>query len=215
MCHACVISQTRHHRADHLRAWKDYLRIEERLFTAWKDYLWVEKDDLRLWSNFCKIVNLFLITWHTCNQSMNKNMNDVRYRIYNFMIMILYTAGARAISLSLTNMARAMTNEIFNLLNTVTNRSDSLTSTNHKHSKHLHLYRNFFFKIRVFSPCCKQLVVPAVSGRTPLIHAPIGRYAKTTPVSSFLNLKSSFATGKNLKIYILTKTQANTVNTYF
>ena len=44
----------------------------KRLFTAWKDYLLVEKDYLRvgnldylqLWPSFCRIVSLFLITWH-------------------------------------------------------------------------------------------------------------------------------------------------------
>ena len=46
----------------------------KRLFMAWKDYLWLEKDYLRLWSNFCRIVSLFLITWHTFNQSMNMNI---------------------------------------------------------------------------------------------------------------------------------------------
>ena len=54
-------SQTRHHRANHLRAWTDYLRVEKdylrlektiyglkRLFTTWKDYLRLEKDFLRV-----------------------------------------------------------------------------------------------------------------------------------------------------------------------
>ena len=55
-------------------AWK-------RLFTAWKDYLPLEKDYLRLekdylwlWPSFFSIVTLFLITWRTFNQSMDKNI---------------------------------------------------------------------------------------------------------------------------------------------
>ena len=39
----------------------------ERLFTA-------QKRLFTAWSYFCRIVNLFLITWHTFNQSMNKNI---------------------------------------------------------------------------------------------------------------------------------------------
>ena len=53
-------TQTRHHRVNHLRAWKDYLRVE--------------KDYLRLWPSFFRIVSLFLITWRTFNQSMDKNI---------------------------------------------------------------------------------------------------------------------------------------------
>ena len=37
-------------------------------------YLRVEKDYLRLWPGFFRIVSLFLITWRTFNQSMNKNI---------------------------------------------------------------------------------------------------------------------------------------------
>ena len=39
-----------------------------------KNYLWLEDDYLRLWGNFCRIVILFLTTWCTFNQSMNKNI---------------------------------------------------------------------------------------------------------------------------------------------
>ena len=46
----------------------------KRLFTAWKYYLRLENDYLWIWSNFCRIVSLFLITWHTFNQSLNKNI---------------------------------------------------------------------------------------------------------------------------------------------
>ena len=82
----CVYSasryiQTRHYRANHLHAWKNYLRCWKRLFTgwkrlftAWKDYLWVEKDYLWLWPSFFRIVSLFLITWCTFNQSIDKNI---------------------------------------------------------------------------------------------------------------------------------------------
>ena len=42
-------AQTRHHRADHLRAWKDYLRIEKdylqlgkTIYGSKKNYLWLE-----------------------------------------------------------------------------------------------------------------------------------------------------------------------------
>ena len=38
----------------------------KRLFTGWKR--------LRLWPGFFRIVSLFLITWRTFNQSMNKNI---------------------------------------------------------------------------------------------------------------------------------------------
>ena len=94
MCPACLIraklrvnsasrvgyAQTRHHRADHLCALKEttiltkfpcYLRIEktiglEGLFTAQKDF--------KAWGYFCRIVSLFLITWRTFNQYLNKNI---------------------------------------------------------------------------------------------------------------------------------------------
>ena len=46
----------------------------KRLFMAWKDYLRIEKDYLRLWPGFFRIVSLFLITWCTFNQSLNKNI---------------------------------------------------------------------------------------------------------------------------------------------
>ena len=65
-------AQTHHHHADHLRAWKDYLWIEKtiyglkRLFTAQKKTI----HGLRLFLQN----SLFLITWHTFNQSMNKNI---------------------------------------------------------------------------------------------------------------------------------------------
>ena len=66
--------------ANHLRAWKDYLRVEkdylrlEKTIYGLKDYLRLEKDYLRLWPSFCRIVSLCLITWHTFNQSIDKNI---------------------------------------------------------------------------------------------------------------------------------------------
>ena len=36
-------TQMRHHCVNHLRAWKEYLRIEKRLFTAQKDYYGLKK----------------------------------------------------------------------------------------------------------------------------------------------------------------------------
>ena len=56
---------------DHLkRLFTDWKRV----FMAWKDYLQLEKDYLQLWGNFCRVVSLFLITWHSFNQSMNKKI---------------------------------------------------------------------------------------------------------------------------------------------
>ena len=85
-------------------AWKDYLvRVEKDYFIynglkktlvlRWveKDYLWVEKDYLRLhwlWSNCCRIVSLFLITCHTFNQSMNKNI----WMTYNYKIFPIWNS---------------------------------------------------------------------------------------------------------------------------
>ena len=47
----------------------------KRLFTGWKDYLQVGKDYLRLWPSFFRIVSLFLITWRTFQQPMDKIKN--------------------------------------------------------------------------------------------------------------------------------------------
>ena len=41
---------------------------------GFKDYLRLEKDYLRLWFSFFRIVSLFVITWCTFNQSMDKNI---------------------------------------------------------------------------------------------------------------------------------------------
>ena len=70
---ACVI----HKRA--ITAWIIYALKKtiyglKKTVTAWKDYLRVEKDYLRLWPSFFRIVSLFLITWRTFNQSMDKNI---------------------------------------------------------------------------------------------------------------------------------------------
>ena len=68
---ACVYTQMRHHRANHLWAWKDYLRVEK---DNLRHYLRVEKDYFQLWPSFFRIVSFFLITWRTFNQSMDKNI---------------------------------------------------------------------------------------------------------------------------------------------
>ena len=67
-------AQTGHHHADHLHPCKGYLRIEKDYLRLGKTIYGLKKDNLRLWSYFCRIVSFFLITWHTFNQSMNKNI---------------------------------------------------------------------------------------------------------------------------------------------
>ena len=62
----------------------------KKTITAWKDYLWVEKDYLRLWPGFFGIVSLFLITWRTFNQSMNKNIWMPYIMVY---IKVLFEIG--------------------------------------------------------------------------------------------------------------------------
>ena len=48
----------------------------ERLFTA-------QKRLFTAWGYFCRIVSLFLITWRTFNQSMNKNIQWYMNAVYN------------------------------------------------------------------------------------------------------------------------------------
>ena len=59
----------------------------KRLFTAQKRLFTAQKQLFMAWGYFCRIVSLFLITWHTFNQSMNKNIwmpyVTIGYSIWN------------------------------------------------------------------------------------------------------------------------------------
>ena len=66
-------AQMCHHRVDHLRAWKDSLRIEKNYLRLGKT-IYGSKRLFTAWGCFCRIVSLFLMTWGTLNLSMNKNI---------------------------------------------------------------------------------------------------------------------------------------------
>ena len=58
------------------------LALEKTIYGLKKTIHRLKKTIYGLWSNFCIIVSSFLITWHACNQSVNKNIWMIAFILF-------------------------------------------------------------------------------------------------------------------------------------